>query len=156
MGGIQSSGVDSEEDGLCPPCRHDEDTGERRGGPWAHTVGSWVKRWGRGCRGAGGRGLGATNGPAEQALIRNHRQLLLQALGGRCRGCGTDQGQEGNPLELLTKCPKCGKASWRPYRMRIQGGDGQVYEYNVYRHPDGRRKTPRKHTVKVEDPVAGT
>ncbi len=29
----------------------------------------------------------------------------------------------------------------------------QVYWYDVYRHPDGRRRTPRKHTVRILDQV---
>lgn len=49
-----------------------------------------------------------------------------------------------------TICPKCGKPSWAPYTMKVTGKGGGVYRYRVYRHPDGRRKTPRKHTVKVE------
>ncbi len=46
-------------------------------------------------------------------------------------------------------CLKCGKSTWAPYEMRIRGKYGQVYLYQVYRHPDGRRRTPRKCTVKT-------
>jgi len=61
--------------------------------------------------------------------------------------------------KLQTVCPKCGKPSWAPYRMRVVkklaskviGGRpvDQVYEYDVYRHPHKSRKNPRKHTVKA-------
>lgn len=49
----------------------------------------------------------------------------------------------------ITVCPKCHKAAWRPYLMRVRGKYGATYSYLVYRHPDGRRHTPRKHTVKI-------
>jgi hypothetical protein len=49
-----------------------------------------------------------------------------------------------------TICPKCGKPSWAPYTMKVVGKYGQTYSYLVYRHPDGWRATPRKHTVKIE------
>ena len=52
-----------------------------------------------------------------------------------------------------TICPKCGKPAWAPYTMKVVGKYGQVYQYNVYRHPDGRRRTPKKCTVKVSAPV---
>ena len=48
-------------------------------------------------------------------------------------------------------CPKCGRPSWAPYRMRIVGKYGAVYEYEVFRHPDGRRRTPKKCTVRIEE-----
>ena len=48
-------------------------------------------------------------------------------------------------------CPKCGKPAWTPYVMQVAKKYGQVYAYRVYRHPDGRRRTPRKRTVKVTD-----
>gem|GEM_PF-3603946 len=54
----------------------------------------------------------------------------------------------------VTICPKCGKSSWAPYVMQVRGKYGQVYTYKVYRHPDGRRRTPRKCTVKAQG--AGT
>jgi hypothetical protein len=28
---------------------------------------------------------------------------------------------------------------------------GAEYEYEVYRHPDGRRRTPRKYTVRIQN-----
>jgi hypothetical protein len=46
-------------------------------------------------------------------------------------------------------CPKCGKPAWAPYIMRVTGKYGATYEYQIYRHPDGRRRTPKKHTVRV-------
>lgn len=49
----------------------------------------------------------------------------------------------------LTICPKCGKPSWAPYIMEVVKKYGQVYRYKVYRHPDGRRRTPRKCTVRI-------
>ncbi len=49
-------------------------------------------------------------------------------------------------------CPKCGKPTWAPYVMVVTKKYGQVYRYQVYRHPDGRRRTPRKCTVKAERP----
>jgi hypothetical protein len=61
------------------------------------------------------------------------------------------QGTVGGLSSLAqTICPKCGRPSWAPYVMPVKGKYGQVYRYLVYRHPDGRRKTPRKHTVKLE------
>ena len=48
-------------------------------------------------------------------------------------------------------CPKCHRASWAPYKMKVAKKYGQVYEYLVYRHPDGRRHTPKKCTVKVQE-----
>jgi hypothetical protein len=50
-------------------------------------------------------------------------------------------------------CPKCGKAAWNPYEMEVRKKYGQVYRYKVYRHPDGRRRTPRKCTVRIEGQV---
>lgn len=49
-----------------------------------------------------------------------------------------------------TVCEKCGKPSWAPYVMRVNKKYGQVYAYKVYRHPDGRRRTPRKCTVRTD------
>ncbi|MGD0396594.1 MAG: hypothetical protein ABSB26_06760 [Nitrososphaerales archaeon] len=46
-------------------------------------------------------------------------------------------------------CPKCGKSAWAFYVMSVTGKYGQVYRYKVYRHPDGRRKTPRQCTVRL-------
>ena len=46
-------------------------------------------------------------------------------------------------------CPKCGKPAWAPYVMKVVGKYGATYEYQIYRHPDGRRRTPKKHTVRV-------
>ena len=40
--------------------------------------------------------------------------------------------------------------------MKAVGKYGQVYRYRVYRHPDGRRRTPKRCTVKyVEDATEG-
>jgi hypothetical protein len=50
-----------------------------------------------------------------------------------------------------TICPKCGKPAWAPYLMAVTKKYGQVYRYEVYRHPDGRRRTPRKCTVRVPE-----
>lgn len=47
-------------------------------------------------------------------------------------------------------CPKCHKPSWAPYVMEVVKKYGQVYRYQVYRHPDGRRHTPRKCTVRIQ------
>gem|GEM_PF-4557923 len=33
--------------------------------------------------------------------------------------------------------------------MKVTGKYGQVYSYLVYRHPDGRRRTPKKCTIKA-------
>lgn len=49
-----------------------------------------------------------------------------------------------------TVCPRCGKPSWAPYVMKVVGKYGRVYEYLVFRHPDGRRRTPKKCTWKVQ------
>lgn len=48
-------------------------------------------------------------------------------------------------------CPKCGKPAWAPYVMQVTKKYGQRYKYRVYRHPDGRRRTPRKCTVRLTD-----
>jgi hypothetical protein len=48
-----------------------------------------------------------------------------------------------------TICPKCKKESWKPYIMKTRNFYGTPYEYMVYRHPDGRRRTPRKCTVRI-------
>ena len=56
-------------------------------------------------------------------------------------------------LEAPTICPKCSKPAWAPYVMVVTGKYGQKYYYQVFRHPDGRRRTPRKHTVKVPAPT---
>jgi hypothetical protein len=48
-----------------------------------------------------------------------------------------------------TVCPKCGKPSWAPYVMEVRKKYDRVYRYKVYRHPDGRRRTPRKCTWKI-------
>ncbi|HEV2225694.1 MAG TPA: hypothetical protein VGR56_02685 [Nitrososphaerales archaeon] len=50
----------------------------------------------------------------------------------------------------VTICPKCGKPSWAPYVMTLVKKYGQVYSYRDYRHSDGRRRTPRRCTVKVK------
>ena len=55
---------------------------------------------------------------------------------------------------MVIVCPKCGKSAWAPYQMKVTGKYGQVYTYEVYRHPDGRRRTPRKCTLKVAEPLA--
>jgi len=47
-------------------------------------------------------------------------------------------------------CPKCGKPSYSPYVMEVKTKYGQLYRYKVFRHPDGRRRTPRKCTVRIE------
>ena len=52
----------------------------------------------------------------------------------------------------LIICPKCGKPAWAPYLMTVTKKYGQVYSYQVYRHPDGRRRTPRKCTIRVASP----
>jgi len=49
---------------------------------------------------------------------------------------------------MIVKCPKCGRKAWRPYLMTVVRKENERYTYKVYRHPDGRRKTPRKCTVK--------
>jgi hypothetical protein len=55
-------------------------------------------------------------------------------------------------MDKQTKiCPKCGKPAWAPYLMAVTKKYGQVYQYKVYRHPDGRRRTPRKCTVRILD-----
>jgi hypothetical protein len=48
-------------------------------------------------------------------------------------------------------CPKCGRPAWAPYRMKVMKKYGKVYTYQVFRHPDGRRHTPRKCTVRVQE-----
>jgi hypothetical protein len=35
--------------------------------------------------------------------------------------------------------------------MKTRNFCGAEYNYLVYRHPDGRRRTPRKRTVRVKD-----
>jgi hypothetical protein len=35
--------------------------------------------------------------------------------------------------------------------MEVRGKYGAEYRYEVYRHPDGRRRTPKKHTVRIEE-----
>lgn len=62
-------------------------------------------------------------------------------------------------------CPKCQRAFWSPYRMTVKGkGKLEIvngepvlrpYVYLVFRHPDGRRHTPRKCTVRVTDLKTG-
>ena len=59
----------------------------------------------------------------------------------------------------MIDCPKCHKPAWAPYVMEVTKKYGQVYHYQVFRHPDGRRRTPRKCTVRVESvkvPAAST
>ena len=53
--------------------------------------------------------------------------------------------------KATTICPKCGKPAWAPYVMSVTKKYGQVYHYKVYRHPDRRRRSPRRCTVKVEE-----
>ena len=50
-----------------------------------------------------------------------------------------------------TICPKCHKPSWKPYVMKTTNFYGTEYRYLVYRHPDGRRRTPRRCTVGEEE-----
>jgi hypothetical protein len=50
-----------------------------------------------------------------------------------------------------TICPKCGRPAWAPYVMSVTKKYGQVYHYNVYRHPDRRRRSPKRCTAKVEE-----
>lgn len=52
-------------------------------------------------------------------------------------------------------CPKCGKESWTPYRAKVKNFYGTTYAYLVYRHPDGRRRTPRKCTVRILEAKGG-
>lgn len=56
-----------------------------------------------------------------------------------------------DPVPKLTVCPKCGKPAWAPYVMQVRGKYGQLYRYQVFRHPDGRRHTPVKHTKKISE-----
>jgi hypothetical protein len=48
-------------------------------------------------------------------------------------------------------CPKCHRAAWAPYKMQVTKKYGQTYVYLVFRHPDGRRHTPRKCTIRVQE-----
>ena len=49
-----------------------------------------------------------------------------------------------------TKCPKCNKLAWKPYRQNIKSNDGKTYSYLVYRHNERTRRTPRKCYSRIE------
>jgi hypothetical protein len=38
--------------------------------------------------------------------------------------------------------PEVQQAQLGPHVTQVEGKYGQVYRYQVYRHPDGRRRTP--------------